>query len=66
MRWPDDSRGLSRANSSFDDSSCGITRTDFIRRLVILENGSTATVNALLQFFNDGALALKPLAGLYS
>ena len=58
MRRLDDSRDLSQANPSFYDSSRGVTRTDFIRRLTVLENGSTATVNALLQFFGI-ALALE-------
>lgn len=63
----DGSRDLSPAGPSFDDGPRGVPRPDFVRCLIVLENGSTMTVNVFLRFFfDDVALALELLTGLNS
>ena len=60
------SRDLSMVGSfSFDDGSCEAARPDFICCLIVLEKGSTMTVNVFLWFFfDDVALVLELFPGL--
>ena len=52
---------------SFDDGSREAPRPDFVRCLIVLEKGSTMTVNVFLRFFfDDVALALELFTGLNS
>ena len=68
MSESDGSRDLSPAESlSFEDGSREALRPDFVRCLILLENGSTMTVNVFLRlFFDDVALVLELLTGLKS
>lgn len=68
MSESDGSRDLSPAESlSFEDGSRGAPRPDLARCLILLENGSTMTVNVFLRlFFDDVALALELSTGLKS
>lgn len=66
MSKSDGSRDFSPAESfSFDEGSREVPRPDFVRCLMVLEKGSTMTVNVFLRFFfDDVALAPELLTGL--
>lgn len=70
MSKSDGSRDLSPAESlSFEDGSREAARPDLVCCLMLLESGSTMTVNVflrLLLFFDDVALVLELLTGLKS